>query len=61
MLLVYGESQLEEFLQENVPEEKNHHKAKDLLRTAEDQLHRASQSKDKVSTGVVNFAIGTCL
>ncbi|XP_076463678.1 tetratricopeptide repeat protein 7B-like [Babylonia areolata] len=48
VLLVYGESQLEEFLQEHSPEEKNQHKAKAQLRTAEDQLHRACQAKDKV-------------
>ncbi|KAL8622969.1 hypothetical protein ACOMHN_027090 [Nucella lapillus] len=48
VLLVYGESQLEEFLQEHVPEEKNHHKAKAQLRIAEDHLHRAGQGKDKI-------------
>nr|KAG5714599.1 hypothetical protein BaRGS_007045 [Batillaria attramentaria] len=48
--LVYGESQLEEYLQENEPLERNQHKAKAQLKTAEDQLHRASQAQDKVGT-----------
>ncbi|KAK7104581.1 tetratricopeptide repeat protein 7B-like [Littorina saxatilis] len=49
VLLVYGESQLEEFLQENVPDEKSHNKAKVQLRAAEDQLHRASQAGGKIT------------
>lgn len=48
VLLVYGEGQLEEFLLEHEPVEKNHAKAKAALASAEDQLHRAGQSRDKV-------------
>ncbi|XP_025105201.1 LOW QUALITY PROTEIN: tetratricopeptide repeat protein 7B-like [Pomacea canaliculata] len=48
VLLVYGEGQLEEFLLEHEPVEKNHAKAKAALASAEDQLHRAGQSRDKI-------------
>ena len=48
VLLVYGEVQLEEFLQDHDVDEKHYSKAQSELQTAGDQLQRAAQGKDKV-------------
>jgi hypothetical protein len=47
-LLVYAENSLEDYLQDNIPDERNAAKAKSELSTAESQLYRAAQDKDKV-------------
>ena len=54
MQLVIGESQLEEYLLEYDPNDKNQSKAKSLLRLASDYLRQASQSSDSVSFGLLS-------